>query len=888
MTERLITSSVLILAVFLLRGLFRKNLSRRMQYALWGLVLLRLLVPFQLPAADFSILTSVQPVQAAVEQRLEASRSAAPTGDVLQSGGGTVQMPGPPDGSGTVAAPTAPDSAPPAPAGALSAETLLSLVHRTGAVMAAAWFLLVNLRFWRLLRRRRVPYPVEGYTRRVFLVEEGLPSPCLFGLLRPAVYLTPAAASPERIGCVLAHEETHARHLDPLWSLLRCVCLTVYWFDPLVWAAAAASRTDCELACDEGALARLGEERRITYGQTLLALVPVRRGPANPFLTATTMAAGKKQLKDRITRIAQKPRQLAAAAAAAAVLAGVVSACAFTGANPPASVTPPPSLLRVDWGTPEAVLSLADAQPYTPEPFSVEIITDWTGDRVLYGPYGGQADPPPEEQPYVIYELISYETNTRHFAAADSRLERPEYRCFLTMPLENFIGGGSFEGELFGRSGWINAITYRSEEGALLTDYVCLGEDGAPIRLVQVVSDMSETFHLDCNQDGAAEVVAPGRLFFQREGAVYQADIPALWKEAYPDYTLEWSRWDAGTDMLKATGYFTGADGVFRSWTRYLRFDGENLEVFRDPRTMEDHVMSDIQPLLVPREVTDKAKELTLAAFPRPGDVLGTYPGGAPILAAAEYDDWRVESIDGPEEIRVGGITLRVYRYNYEYHTTTPERVLLAGGMYITEDDWVMPGYPDCDYLFFRVEENGSLTFLWHEMSNDTGPEEMAGQGLYRLGLLDGDPQYQVQSLWGYLTAGDDEVTLSLTTADGTGGGVYSTAVSRGYNMPGDISSYFRWEALEEVPAAQLENTGVLTVSRGENALTFYEGPRLVEYQRGGDRRWYRAEQDVTDDIFAGELFPLIRQWYDEIEMEALRVETTLPDDSRRDRKSVV
>ena len=146
------------------------------------------------------------------------------------------------------------------------------------------------------------------------LFRSGLPSPCLFGLFRPAIYLTPAAlASPDSLRHVIAHETTHARHLDSLWSLLRCLCLTVYWFDPLVWAAALVSRTDCELACDEGALRRLGEAERIPYGRTLLALVPVRRTPADPLLSATTMTAGKRQLKDRITRIAENQQTVSAA-----------------------------------------------------------------------------------------------------------------------------------------------------------------------------------------------------------------------------------------------------------------------------------------------------------------------------------------------------------------------------------------------------------------------------------------------------------------------------------------------------------------------------------------------------------------------------------------------
>ena len=58
MREILLTSSVLILALLALRSLFRERISRRVQYALWGLAALRLLVPFSLPAAEHSLLTA--------------------------------------------------------------------------------------------------------------------------------------------------------------------------------------------------------------------------------------------------------------------------------------------------------------------------------------------------------------------------------------------------------------------------------------------------------------------------------------------------------------------------------------------------------------------------------------------------------------------------------------------------------------------------------------------------------------------------------------------------------------------------------------------------------------------------------------------------------------
>ena len=366
MKEILITSSALILALLALRRLFRRTLSRRAQYALWGLVLLRLLIPANLPAADFSLLTAAEPVRQTVENRLEAPRryySPMSTVPAAQFPAADRAEPGHlvPDYAGSFGYPVLSEDGSTVTTYASRLETpfvwkdVLLTIWGVGTGVMAVWLLLSNLLFWRKLRKARTPYPVEGFSLPVYLVESGLPSPCLFGLFRPAVYLTPAALqSPDSLRHVLAHEETHARHWDPLWSLLRAVCLAVYWFDPLVWWAALASRTDCELACDEGALRRLGEAERVPYGRTLLSLIPVRRVPANPLLSATTMTAGKRQLKDRITRVAENPVYLGRALFAAVTLAALVCAVTFTGAKTPA---PEPARFHdVD----EAVSTLAE------------------------------------------------------------------------------------------------------------------------------------------------------------------------------------------------------------------------------------------------------------------------------------------------------------------------------------------------------------------------------------------------------------------------------------------------------------------------------------------------------------------------------------------------
>lgn len=342
MREILITSTVLIAALLVLRWVFRRTLSRRVQYALWALVLVRLLVPASLPEAEFSVLTAVSSQGEAVA--VSQAGQAAP----IQSEG-SVSTPQPSQqsqpGSDQAVLSKQSETAAEHPVEKPALPQVLKGIWAVGMILVGGFFLLSNLRFWRRLCRERELYPVEGFSRRVYLIRDGEGrSPFLFGLVRPAVYLTPAVAvsSPETLCHVLVHEDTHARHLDSLWALLRCVCLTIYWFDPMVWAAAACAKTDCELACDEGALARLGEDQRIPYGQTILALIPVGKGPGNPFLTASTMAARKRQMEDRITRIAQGPRQVLAAAVAVVLLMAGVTACTFTGgaeAGGPAALT---------------------------------------------------------------------------------------------------------------------------------------------------------------------------------------------------------------------------------------------------------------------------------------------------------------------------------------------------------------------------------------------------------------------------------------------------------------------------------------------------------------------------------------------------------------------
>lgn len=344
MTGVLIGSSLLIVIVAALRTLLRGRVSARLIYALWGVVLLRLLVPFSLeldlPSAEGAARTvygrtelseAMLPYDSvSAPYAAGYSRSVLPEDDPIQpyldAGEAAPEYRVELRGEGTPEAETRFVFLRP------WAEVLsgyLRPVWLLGTFAALALLAYTNLSFWAKLRRTRRPIGVSDCGLTAYETD-AIASPCLFGLFRPAIYVRAEDAG--RLRHVLAHEDCHFRHLDHIWALLRAVCLAVYWWDPLVWLAAALSRTDCELACDEAALSRLGEAERIPYGETLITMAAKPR-PGELLRASSPIGSGKRELRARILAIARRGKRLVVPAVLAVCLCLFCAACAFTGAE---------------------------------------------------------------------------------------------------------------------------------------------------------------------------------------------------------------------------------------------------------------------------------------------------------------------------------------------------------------------------------------------------------------------------------------------------------------------------------------------------------------------------------------------------------------------------
>ena len=337
----IVSSSVLLLVVIALRYVLRGKLSLRMQYALWLLVLVRLLVPVSFGASDLSVMNAVPEraptvQQGTYKQDIVGERNDAP------ANAGTVGVPAqsmneaaPPNlvqnvTTATVTAPTVEKT---------DWARIAKTVWLAGAAALGLVFLAVNLRFGKKLRRSRER--VEETDACLPVYESGeTDTPCLFGVAKPSIYVTPdTRTEAETLRYALAHEQTHYRHGDNLWAVLRGVCLALHWYNPLVWWAAELSRRDAELACDEATIRRIGESERAAYGRTLIRMTCEKR-PAL-LVTATMMTDSGKGLKERISLLVKKPKTAAYTAVAVLLIAGLSVACTFTGGRENAELAEP-------------------------------------------------------------------------------------------------------------------------------------------------------------------------------------------------------------------------------------------------------------------------------------------------------------------------------------------------------------------------------------------------------------------------------------------------------------------------------------------------------------------------------------------------------------------
>ena len=241
-----LTAGWMILVLLALRPLLKK-VPRRFSCLLWGLVAIRLALPF-----SFESRVSMVPQAAAAPQKIAQALN-----------------PGQMNWVSPAALAANPLPAAEAAAPAFSPASLIPLAWGLGI---AAMLLYAAVSYFRLSRQVRLSAPAG---KRVYRCDT-IRTPFILGIVNPKIFL-PSDLDERTAVSVLAHEQAHLRRGDHLWKPLGYVLLSIYWFNPLCWVAYFLFCRDVEQACDEAVIERMDTQQKKDYSAALLACAAPNR-----------------------------------------------------------------------------------------------------------------------------------------------------------------------------------------------------------------------------------------------------------------------------------------------------------------------------------------------------------------------------------------------------------------------------------------------------------------------------------------------------------------------------------------------------------------------------------------------------------------------------------
>ena len=300
-----ISASWLVLAVLVLR-LVSKRSPKWMNVLLWGIVALRLMLPFSIESA-LSLIPSAETVSPAVVQF-----DPAPT---ITSGVSVIDNAVNPSLSEHFAA------APLASVNPLYVWTYLA--GWVWLIGLGAMLLYALVSYLRLRRRVSVSLCVR---ENIYLCD-AISSPFILGVVKPRIYLPSGLDEVQRQN-VLSHERAHLARRDHWWKPLGFALLAVYWFNPMLWLAYALLCRDIELACDERVIRTMDESAVKTYSTVLLACSMPRKA-----VITCPLAFGEVGVKERVKNALHYKKPAFWVVAASVAVCVVVAVCFLT--NPP-------------------------------------------------------------------------------------------------------------------------------------------------------------------------------------------------------------------------------------------------------------------------------------------------------------------------------------------------------------------------------------------------------------------------------------------------------------------------------------------------------------------------------------------------------------------------
>ncbi|EGW37006.1 M56 family metallopeptidase [Desulfosporosinus sp. OT] len=309
-------ASILAVLILLINYALRNKLAAKWQYAIWMLLIIRLLIPceIQSPWSIYSLLPNNSVPSLMVNQ---ANIWRTDNDTKIDISGKEIQLTN--DQSILNKQSNTKSEEPIAEDLSNIYIYILAILWLVGVLILAILTIATNLRFYFKVRREpsatdaRMSNLIQECSRKLgirknlpIIITNRIEAPCLYGILSPKLLLPESLVNrltEENIRHIFIHELTHYKRNDILINWLAVAAQIIHWFNPLIWYSFAKMREDCELACDADSLSFLEPEEYQSYGLSIISLVTPAQ---SSWLSGTTGFFGNKnnqQIKRRIKMI---------------------------------------------------------------------------------------------------------------------------------------------------------------------------------------------------------------------------------------------------------------------------------------------------------------------------------------------------------------------------------------------------------------------------------------------------------------------------------------------------------------------------------------------------------------------------------------------------------
>ena len=330
-------SAAITAGILLFRFIFKNRISSKLQYLMWWLLILRLLMPV---TPDIGLHFNLQDMLLKQAHQAELP-TPAPVLDVAPASVPNTQ---PSYDSVTPAVQPDTDVAPSQhvnPTKSTDWYSIVFVVWLLGAIGFLGWLIFVKLRYYESLQHLMAGGPREVYELYdrcckelcvkplpLWIVNKSMsPGIAFFG---EPVLLVPLSlcGDESRLRFALLHELTHKKRGDHYMTLLLNILRAVYWFDPVVHFAFSELRSDMESACDSDVLAYIGHEQKRGYLTVILDMFSYDTEP----ILGMSQIRSKRMAKRRMKGAFMKNRTSPAFRAITLCIALIMSLCCFTTA----------------------------------------------------------------------------------------------------------------------------------------------------------------------------------------------------------------------------------------------------------------------------------------------------------------------------------------------------------------------------------------------------------------------------------------------------------------------------------------------------------------------------------------------------------------------------